>query len=737
MFALLAVSLLASQLAAVGAYARAATYDEKTDAYVEITGYSVAGVLNVPNVYAITLHLRWHAPTFAEPVVTSRLYSLLLETAEGCNFQQATDDSYDGSYTVSQEPIIVDRNTIARLNYPDAAVSRTFYFLKTGPDDKLTIKFSFSYAVSSQETTKSGSNESSILVIKSAPDPVPPEPPQPEPEPEPEPVDTTKFRPLVGVAHDAALPLLDQDSTELSIPICNAATYTARRIVISLQPADKGNPVFVANSPSLVASLDSLSRRETKYAKFAVQLAPLTATGIWPVQLDFSYQNNHGDVFTGHETAYILVENQNAAPRLEVSCADELALDQPTLVKFTLVNNGGSPAHDVKAQLLGLDAAGVSVVNDVDSKYLATIESGGSNDVHYNLFAASSLEGALARLQLQLDFVDASGVAHTETSTIFLPLTHRKEEDKGVPRLTVSKYVLVPAEIRAGSAFTLNLELQNTSRSQPISNLKVTLQGDEAVFLPVNASNTLFIEQIDSGEVVPVAFQLIAKVDAENKAYALHINFDYEGNQGKAHSSQETISIPVRQPARLVVGEPRIDGVPMVHEMLPIGVEFYNMGKTMLHNLRVKVEGSFQVEGGSYFVGNFNPGQSDSFGCAVTPLEPGPMTGAMVFQFEDAAGNSLEIRRDFSLEVQEPFIPDYVDEPEPPQLPVKRFVYVAFGAVFLAAAAGGVFFWRRRRKRRMALMDAEGLSDATKIVVPEIEYVGFDTEPPAKPPVEG
>ena len=45
----------------------------------------------------------------------------------------------------------------------------------------------------------------------------------------------------------------------------------------------------------------------------------------------------------------------------------------------------------------------------------------------------------------------------------------------------------------------------------------------------------------------------------------------------------------------------------------------------------------------------------------------------------------------------------------------------------IANGTGRFFFWRRRRRqKKLELQRAEELTAATQIVVPEIEYVGFD-----------
>lgn len=706
--ALLLCVLLAGSLAGEVIVARAA----EPDPVLQITGYSVQAVRDVANIYEVTLGFAWNRTDL-------RGFTISI-TGDNPSFKHVDTDKQ----TIISGPIDAIDSTITSLNQKKNQTQK-LYFLQTGEDSKLALRLDYKYGGGA-----SGVYNTEILVIKTTPDPPPV--PIPEPEPDPVPVDTTKYRPNLTVDTEAAMPFLGQETEELVIPIKNTAIYSANKITVEIEPADKSEPLFTANRITVSTAINTLSRDQVKDAKFDVDLAPGATTGIHQISIKYTFHNNHGDRFTDSETAYIRVENRNAAPRLAATSSQWLTPGKQSQVKFKLTNSGTTPARNIKVTLEGLDPSGIAVVNDIDIKYVDLIEGGGNAEVVYNLLPSPTLEGASARLQAKIEYTDTSGATYSSTNAVFLPLSGSvTTEDKGVPRLIISKYIFSPQEIRAGSEFLLDLELQNTSRSKTISNLKVTIISEEGVFLPIDASNTLFIESIAPGEVMPASLMLSAKADAENKPYPLRITFEYEDSQGTAHDSQEMITIPVHQNSRLVVGEVMLYGEPMLHNMVPINVEFYNLGKTILYNLMVQAEGPFQMEGGRYFVGNFNPGASDSFNFAVTPTEPGEQIGAVVFQFEDSIGTPMEVRRELKLNVMEPFFPeDPGGDVPPPPPPTSKWKYVGIGAAVLVVAAGGFLFWRRRRnKKRLELQRAQDYTAAAQAEVPEIEYVGFEEEP--------
>lgn len=683
---------------------------------VDITGYSVSGVLGVPNVYAVTLNLRWTAPAPEPDALPNKLYGLQVEAAPGSDFMQAIPNG--SGYTISLSPIEVSSSTLSSLNSSSGVASRTFYFLRSGADDSLSIKFTYEYGPDSDNLVTASSIQT-IAVIKTSPDPTEPQPPT---------VDTSKYRPLIGVDGDAALPTLDQSTAVLTIPIRNSSSYTASKLTIQLEPVDKSKPIFTTNRLSVSASIDSLGANSSKNAQFNISLAPSATAGIHAVILNYAYQNSYGDSYTSSETAYIRVETTNATPRLSASPGNTtLKPGAESKVTFTIRNDGTSAARHVRVSLLGLSPAGVSVMRDVDVKYLDRIDGLSNQTIEFNLYTAPSLAESVTMLQVRLDYSDLSGVGYSETNTVFLPLGNGGAEGNGVPRLIISRYSMQPGDVSAGSSFLLSLDLRNTSQSKVISNLKVTILSDDGIFLPVNSSNTVFIERINPGAAATINLPMTTKADAENKPYSLRITFDYESSQGQGYNSQELITIPVRQNPRLVVGDPVFYGEAFAYQMLPVNVEFYNLGKTVLYNLMVKAEGPFQAEGGSYFVGNFNPGSSDSFNFAITPAEPGALSGAVVFAFEDSVGTPYEIRREFALNVMEPFVPEEPgNEPPPPAKKANWLLYGGIAVILLAAMGGGVFFFRRRKRLKLNLQNSEDLVAAARAPIPEIEYVGFD-----------
>ena len=138
----------------------------------------------------------------------------------------------------------------------------------------------------------------------------------------------------------------------------------------------------------------------------------------------------------------------------------------------------------------------------------------------------------------------------------------------------------------------------------------------------------------------------------------------------------------------------------------------------------VSVEGDFQGQGLSYYVGNFEPGRTDFFDAQFTPMNPGQQKGAVLFAFEDANGKKTEIRKEFDINVMEMEQGPMLDENGMPidggfDMPGKDgmpmdgmpggaaktsiWVYIGIGAGVLVIAAVVFIILRKRHVRRKEL----------------------------------
>lgn len=308
-----------------------------------------------------------------------------------------------------------------------------------------------------------------------------------------------------------------------------------------------------------------------------------------------------------------------------------------------------------------------------------------------------------------------SGSADAGTST---DGSKEEEEGKGsTPRVIIEGFTTEPSAVNAGDTFRLNLKVRNTSKKTAVENMVLTLQTPQAgeeetaaeAFLPVNGSNTLYIEKIPKNSTKEVAISMNARTDLVQKPYPIEVALKYEDEKANPFEGTLNISVPVRQKARFDVS--RVQVMPesiSVGEEANITFEIYNLGKTKLYNVSVKAEDPSLVNGEA-FVGNLDAGSTGSVDMMAQGAAPsaGDGTVKLLVTYEDQDGNQGTFETGCSLFVAEAAPMDdemFLDETmagmEEEEKKNNPLIWVGAAAVLCAAAAAVVVIRRKRRKEK-------------------------------------
>ena len=271
------------------------------------------------------------------------------------------------------------------------------------------------------------------------------------------------------------------------------------------------------------------------------------------------------------------------------------------------------------------------------------------------------------------------------------------------PQLIVEKYSYGGSSVQAGNNVNVSLTLFNTSTTRDLNNIKITLTSDDGTFIPYNSSNSFYIPSIAKNSRTTKNITLTVKPDAVQKTTGINLAMSYEDGSGNAFTAEDIISIPVMQKTKLVVDD--IIAPPDIYAGQPmsVSIQFYNMGKTTLSNLKVTAEGNFTPsDSTNYFVGNMEAGKNDYYDFGFTPNEAGTMKGNIIFSYEDQAGNQQTLLKEFSFQVLET-PPAPVDPGIPPETTGgSKLPWIIAGIIAALLAIGGFIFWRIKVKKRKA-----------------------------------
>ncbi|MGI5838766.1 MAG: COG1361 S-layer family protein [bacterium] len=451
-------------------------------------------------------------------------------------------------------------------------------------------------------------------------------------------------------------------SGELKFSLLNNGDKEAKDIYITPEYPD-GN-IFIPEKIVASTYLPAVKSGRSVPVTFRFAVSPTAAEKIYPVKLNIKYTDRGGDSFVTSETIFVRVVNSQLIPVLgvaQVTCQPEkIAGGSAAQVTVWVENTGTLSAKEIRVSLAGFAKEGLFLTGGTNTRYLNSLGGDAKTSVTFDISAAEEIASGSNQLTAKLEYKDEAGGSYTEEQHFFLPVEGRKGVGaKTVPKIIIGEYSASPAIVRAGQNFNLSVSFLNTNSVKAVQNIKIFLTVDEetqesgSVFTPVDSSNTFFIDYIAPKGTYEKQLTFFTVPDAPPKNYTLTANIEYEDEDGNPYTATELIGVPVVQQTRLETSDLSVPMQAFSGQPFPVFLEFYNMGKTTLYNLMVKLEGNFQTQDGNYFVGNFEPGRSDYYNGTVIPTETGTASGAVVFAYDDAAGEHNEVRKEFTLSVEE------------------------------------------------------------------------------------
>ncbi len=514
------------------------------------------------------------------------------------------------------------------------------------------------------------------------------------------------------------------DAIVLDLTLQNIGRLKADDVKVTLGGLRSGG--FTAYNSTDVRYIDTIYGNGTATVSYELLPPSSGAAGSNELSVKFEYRDSAGNSYTEQNQIFVPAgEGEGSRPNVafEQITAPQAALGvgNEFNISFALKNSGGAAAKNIKVTL-NTDAG--IVIRSMNPVYLTDLGANKSEKISYSLFAADEAVTKNYPISLNVEYEDAFGNKYNATQ--YVGVFVENDAGKTVPRIIIDNYSMDPFPVNAGEEIKLKMSFLNTSKTIDVSNIKVTVTSEDGTFTPTDSGNTFFIERIPMTENVERELALQVKPDAEQKSYMLTVNFEYEDEKGNPFTAKETMSVRVLQSPRLVTGQVNMMTETFVGQPVSVYMDFYNMGKSTLYNLMVSVEGEFQGQGLSYYVGNFEPGRTDYFDASFSPMNPGMQKGSVLFTFEDANGKTSEVRKEFELNVmemmqQEPILDEFgnpidmgmgkpgMDMPGMPGMPggrpaaVSIWVYIGIGAAVLAAAVVVFIILRKRSIRRREL----------------------------------
>ncbi|MBZ4654508.1 MAG: S-layer domain-like protein [Peptococcaceae bacterium] len=502
-----------------------------------------------------------------------------------------------------------------------------------------------------------------------------------------------------------------------------------------VEGTDSLDPFTVKDSQA--TTIDKIDGNATRTVMVAFTVKPEAQNKDYKLIVNLSGQNaSFQNTVNASTTITIPVTYDLTKPVLLVKSAS-ISPENPDLVEGFDVHlqiwnmSKTTDARNVTLLLDGTDNFEVMEISN--KKNIVKLEKNTYETVTYRLRAKDTRANNTVKLTLKFDYLGDKTESVEETINLPLP-----REDVGIgatPWVIINKYTLSAERVLAGNTVTLRLYIENTNQ-RPVKNVKISLgvikiedssstgtTGGKTtggtVFSPVNSSNSFFIDYIPGKTVLEKDIDLYVDPNAAAKTYIVPVEIKYEDRKGTTLTSEELVNIPVTQECKLQILSVQVPPTGFMGQPIPVTAEFVNVGKVALGNFIVTLEGDFEKDNGTYYIGNFDIGVSDMFQGGVIARDEGKVEGKLVFSYIDNNNKDVRVEHPFTIEVQGRPVPPPGQEGEmmgpdgsvKPGMPVKgmplqkgsflntvktKWPTFLLGLVIILE---GIYIWRLKRKK--------------------------------------
>jgi hypothetical protein len=510
------------------------------------------------------------------------------------------------------------------------------------------------------------------------------------------------------------------ETVEVGFDIANNGTEEAKDIKFSLEGlSDEG---FVMGEGSNTQYIQKIAGGFHGYVKFNLKASNKASRGSHGLDLKFSYKDRQNQAYEDTQKVFINIggkggSNSNLSMENIVYPDEGITPEKNFTIGFDLVNHGKLDASNIVVKVESSDPAIVPKTASI--KKIIGIAPEGMEHVDFVLSPTKEATAKNYPINITVEYEDELNSGKDDEKymlTQYVGVYVDKEDSgKEKPKLIIDKYSFSPSLVNAGENFVMNLSFFNTNKDKAVRNIKISLSVNDQtkengsnVFSPVGSSNTFYIDSIAPKGRVEKQITMYTVPTAEAKTYTVTATFEYEDNDGQELTATELVGVPVVQKSKLQTGELTISTEAFVGTPIPISIDFYNTGKVTLYNTMVKLEGDFQTENGNYYLGNFESGGSDSYEGTIIPQATGEVKGALVFSYEDSRGETVEVRKEFALNVQEAPPAPNPDELPPQEKQSKNiFKTVKFWAIVIPIILAIIVIkiWRKKKKEKAMSID--------------------------------
>ena len=342
------------------------------------------------------------------------------------------------------------------------------------------------------------------------------------------------------------------------------------------------------------------------------------------------------------------------------------------------------------------------MITDSQSAYtLDDIRPNQSGVVLVSVKAVDKIASASQSLKVDASFYYDNGTSATSSGSasgsVNVPATVTKDgqNEEGVasptPIVILSKYNYGGSSVAAGSSTNLSFSFTNTSKKLKIENVMLTVTGGTDLMLN-GSTNTFYFDSVAAGgsKSVTVPMKAAQLISASAQEVQIAVTYEYvDQNARKSGNASLSLSVPLYQPDRFELSEPKTAYTGYVGEETSLTIDYVNKGKSAINNVEATISGDIDTPTAYQRVGTIDGGKNGTIAFAVTPQLEGENQVKIVITYEDSNGNTKERVFEATVEAMayEPTDPGMDDpgmiDPEPANTFPWKYVIIAVVAAFV------------------------------------------------------
>lgn len=208
----------------------------------------------------------------------------------------------------------------------------------------------------------------------------------------------------------------------------------------------------------------------------------------------------------------------------------------------------------------------------------------------------------------------------------------------------------------------VRITLENTSKTESVQNMTVTVGSPGEGFLFTGAADSTYIGNLSAGETVDITCTYTVTPETPAGQYEIPISFDFAYGKGMSGAGTGIARVNIRQPLELEFSLLQMPAEAVLADTVEVGVQAINLSRATAYNVRASIEGDGLSPAGVAFIGDLDGGTSEQIplqilitGLMGGTSPYGKTEGKIAYQYEDADGNEYSLEESFPLNIRSPF----------------------------------------------------------------------------------